>query len=191
MSKTRAYKEIFSKVNFDLKSHQLLWLKGANGSGKTSLLRILAGLSQASSGEIVTDVESFHYISHQLNLIESLTVKESIQILFPLYGMKSNISGEDLEQELIEIGLRGTSSLRIAQLSAGQRQRLKLLVLTLDYRPLWLLDEPYNNLDKNGRIWLDGLLKKHLKNNGLVIITSHDETLGCEPTQILDLDENA
>ena len=186
LSKTRAYDEIFSDVSFTLNSGQLLWLKGANGSGKTSLMRILAGLSAPNSGHIQTDIESLHYISHNVSLVDSLNVKETIELLYPLYGIDSATS--DINSFLSLIAMSGTETLNVSQLSAGQRQRLNLLSLSLDKRPLWLLDEPYSNLDKAGRKWLDGLIEEHLSNAGLVVVISHGDSLGVEETQVLELD---
>lgn len=184
LSKTRAYDEIFSNISFTLNSSELLWLKGANGSGKTSLMRVLAGLSQASDGLIESKVTSFHYISHQLNLIESFSVAECLEKLYPLYGIPK---GRDINEVLSNIGIAGTESQRIGQLSAGQKQRLNLLLLCLDDRQLWLLDEPYSNLDNEGRRWLDTLIQKHLAADGMVIITSHSESLGVNPDKVLEL----
>lgn len=188
LSKTRAYDDIFANVSFSLEQGELLWLKGANGSGKTTLMRILAGLSQASSGDFVLDGLSRHYVSHQLNLIDSLSVQESVEQLFPLYGIDGVTTGR-IDEALATVGLTGIETLRVSQLSAGQKQRLNLLLLVLDKRPLWLLDEPYSNLDKDGRVWLNNLLTEHLENNGMAIVISHADSLGVDATQILNLDD--
>ncbi len=185
LSKVRGYDDIFTDVSFSLSSGELLWLKGANGTGKTSLMRILAGLSAASRGELNSDIESVHYVSHQLNLIDSLSVEETLKQLFPLCGINQDLN---LADALRLAGLGGTQALRVSQLSAGQKQRLNLLTLALDGRELWLLDEPYSNLDKAGRTWLNGLLTEHLANKGLAIVISHDESLGVAATQELILD---
>jgi len=185
LSKTRAYDEIFSDVSFTLNSGELLWLKGANGSGKTTLMRILAGLSEASSGEVCKESDSLHYISHQMNLIDSLSVKETTEQLFPLYGFENSLA---LSEALLTVGLAGTETLRVSQLSAGQKQRLNLLILCLDQRPLWLLDEPYSNLDTHGRAWLNALIKEHLVNKGMVVIVTHADSLELDASKVVALD---
>jgi len=179
LAKSRNYQLIFENVSFNLDAGELMWLKGANGSGKTSLLRILAGLSQLNQGDLICNTDDCLYISHQLSLVPELTVMETLKQLYPLYDSKSqgSVISVSIDQLLTLFQLTGTKNKPVKLLSAGQKQRLKLMQLSLYKRNLWLLDEPYSNLDKSGVELLNNLISQHLNNNGSVILTSHFERL--------------
>ncbi len=186
---------VFSGVSFTLNSGESLWIRGDNGAGKTSLIRILAGLSNADDGELLWNNESFladnssyqgalHYISHQQTLISHLSVLESIELLFPLLGAKA---ASDISLSLNDVGLAGFEQQKVQNLSAGQKQRLSLLRLLLRNKPLWVLDEPQSHLDREGQAWLFSTIERHLKNKGMVIIISHAKDLPLTHVKSLDL----
>ena len=186
---------VLSEVGFELSAGEGLWVRGDNGAGKTSLLRIIAGLSNADSGEIEWNGEniesvgksysdSLHYISHYSSLIPHLSVLETVQMLFPLLGAGAT---SDIEMILADAGLAGFESQSVSTLSAGQKQRLSLSRLLVHNKHLWILDEPQNHLDLSGRAWLQTMISKHLLNNGLAVIVSHADELPILKLRMLEL----
>ena len=186
---------MFSDVSFSLNSGESLWVRGDNGAGKTSLIRILAGLSKADEGELLWNDESFlddsssylgaiHYLSHQKTLIPHLSVIESIELLFPLLGAKP---ASDISLSLKDVGLEGLEQQKVQSLSAGQKQRLSLLRLLLRNKPLWILDEPQSHLDREGQAWLFEIIERHINNKGMAIIVSHAKDLPLTHVKSLDL----
>lgn len=195
LSKWRDHFCVFSDVSFSLNSGESLWIRGDNGAGKTSLIRILAGLSKADDGELLWNNESFladnsgyqgaiHYLSHQKTLIPHLTVLESIELLFPLVGARA---ASDINLSLKDVGLDGMQHQKVQNLSAGQKQRLSLLRLLLRNKPLWILDEPQSHLDREGQSWLFETIERHVNNKGMAIIVSHAKDLPLTHVKSLDL----
>lgn len=174
-------------------------MQGDNGAGKTSLLRILTGLSQADEGEIywtetAVDAHShdyranMHYVSHRSSLVPHLTVHETIDLLFPLLGATAS---SDIELLLEDVGLSRQLGQSVATLSAGQQQRLGLLRLLARNKPLWILDEPQSHLDLSGQAWLQKLLSDHVQNNGLLIVVSHSVAMNLPNLHNLVLENHA
>lgn len=195
LSKWRDHFCVFSEVSFSLNSGQCLWIRGENGAGKTSLIRIIAGLSNADEGEILWNEQSLnseaisfnsvmHYVSHHKTLIPHLSVIETVSLLFPLLGAHAV---SNIEIILEDAGLKGLEHQVVQNLSAGQKQRLSLLRLLLRNKPLWILDEPQSHLDQAGQKWLYSMLEKHLNSNGLVVIVSHVKDLPITNIKSLDL----
>lgn len=195
LSKWRDHFCVFSDVSFTLNSGESLWVRGDNGAGKTSLIRILAGLSKADEGQLLWNEESFlddsssylgsiHYLSHQKTLIPHLSVIESIELLFPLLGAQA---ASDISLSLKDVGLEGLEQQKVQNLSAGQKQRLSLLRLLLRNKPLWILDEPQSHLDREGQAWLFGIIERHIKNKGMAVIVSHAKDLPLTHVKSLDL----
>ncbi len=172
---------LFSHLDFSLDPGEILHVEGENGSGKTSLLRILCGLSPPASGEIYWQGESVRknrgrfleklaYIGHQAGIKGDLTPLENLALVLKLHPA----DGEpDLSEVLIHVGLQGHEDVPARTLSAGQRQRIALARLLLQKAVLWILDEPFTSLDVNGRAWLQDLLDRHLKKGGMIILTAH------------------
>ena len=174
LSCRRANRLIFEHVDFHLTQGEVMGLKGGNGSGKTSLLKICAGLLEPFSG-MVQNPYDFHYIGHQNGLSLALTPIENLMFLSRLMQVKPKKS-QDL-QNLLSIleqwGLCDYAHIAVAHLSQGQKRALALARLQLANRKLWLLDEPYMALDKKRARLLDELIKAHCDGGGLIIIADH------------------
>ena len=164
---------VFGGVSFQLKAGAALALYGANGSGKTSLLRIMAGLLPPVAGTIdpPPSPQGVHYLGHMDGLKPLLTVGETLAMLAGFYCVKS-YSRNDL---LLLLGLQTHESHRVGDLSAGQKRRLSLARLILAPRPLWLLDEPLTALDKTGRALIGELATRHLAAQGMILAASHEQ----------------
>lgn len=177
----RGERTVFRDLNFSLSRGCALSLEGANGAGKTSALRILAGLLGQSAGEIsfqvyekkITDGEErgrfVGWLGHLDGIKNQLTVLENARFFAALYA-----SDGDVDPTLEKVGLARALGLPAQYLSAGQRRRLALARLILSRRPLWLLDEPLAALDKSGKALIAELIKAHCSAGGLVIAATHD-----------------
>lgn len=174
----RAGEWLFKDLDFECRHAQLLWLRGPNGSGKTSLLRILAGLSQADEGRISTpaDASAFRqklvYIGHTNGLKDDLTALESLDFLTRLHGRGHDLQG--LTAALRRLAIHHRRHAAVRTLSQGQRRRVALSRLALERDSgLWVLDEPFDSLDTEGIEAINGLLQEHVGRGGGVVMTSH------------------
>lgn len=150
----------FQDLSLDLDYGEALILKGPNGSGKSTLLRILAGLIDSNIPKIEV---SFHYIGHKLGLIENLSVLENMNIL------KGSSSQDDIWD------LKELLSQKVRSLSKGQKQRVALSRLTLDLKPLWILDEATSGLDPEMKSLFIHHLNHHLQKGGSAILALHED----------------
>ena len=175
----RGLRVVFTDLNFALAGGGVLHVSGANGAGKTSLLRMIGGLLAPAAGTIsLTDGAALaaqcHYLGHADGLKNTLTPRETIfyesRFLAPQSGDGAR-AGEDL---LAFAGLLKQADQRIATLSAGQRRRLALTRLMAAPRRVWLLDEPYTALDGGGRELVDTLIRRQAEAGGLVILAAHE-----------------
>ena len=166
---------VFDNLSFAVKPGTALMVRGANGSGKSSLLRQLAGLLPVAAGRISHGAalhHHIHYLGHQDGLKAALSVAETLAFDAALAGARmadeaaSNIAGL--------LGLAHKQWQFVGDLSAGQRRRLSLARLLLDPRALWLLDEPFTALDEAGRALVTALAQAHLKQGGMIIAASHE-----------------
>ncbi|HSM69619.1 MAG TPA: heme ABC exporter ATP-binding protein CcmA [Xanthomonadales bacterium] len=170
----RYFMPVFEPVSFTLSGGELLLVTGANGSGKTTLIRMLAGVLRPSQGEIrMEEGDSGSvgrvYVGHQLAVKDDLNVLENIRFMQAFLG-----AGEEQPEEIArQLGLQHVSHQAARTLSAGQRKRCALGRLHSPGRPLWLLDEPYSNLDREGMRMLDGLLARHLASGGACVMSTH------------------
>jgi heme exporter protein A len=177
LSFERYFERVFEPVSFELGAGSLLLVTGANGCGKTTLLRVLAGLLEFSEGEISCKRRPL-YAGHNPAIKDDLSVEENIRFLMNFMGQRddsgSSESISNLCQEVIEIiGLAPVAQQEGRTLSAGQRKRCSLSRLLFCDEALWLLDEPYSNLDHEGIVMLDGILRDHLKGGGSCVMTTH------------------
>lgn len=188
LSCSRGDKRLFSGVNFSLQPGQWLHLEGNNGVGKTSLLRLVCGLSALEDGEILWNQastakhpEAFRanlaYLGHQLALKEDLTPLENLQADAAVAGRQ--LSKGDALKALSRLGLRGKEHLPVRVLSQGQKRRSALARLVVSHAKLWILDEPFVALDPAAQNALSDVINAHLTHQGMVLLTSHQAvTLG-------------
>ena len=177
----RGARQVFSDVGFHLRAGQALAIYGDNGSGKTSLLRLLAGLLAPQAGNISmthgSRVLQSHYLGHVDGLKANLTVGETLRFTARLF------QGAAEAFDLGDIGLTAYDEQRVGDLSAGQKRRLMLARLAIAPRQIWLLDEPLTALDKQGRALIDTLAQQHLARGGMILAASH-EALGFATQQL-------
>ncbi|MFM9915134.1 MAG: cytochrome c biogenesis heme-transporting ATPase CcmA [Rhizobacter sp.] len=183
LSCVRGTRRLFSNVNAVVRSGQLLRLQGANGAGKTSLLRTLCGLSSPDQGEVrwrgrplADDRDAFHreliYLGHAAALKDDLSAFENLDAASVLGGQRPSAS--QLTSALAAAGLRHREHLSARSLSQGQRRRVSLARLVLAPSPrLWVLDEPFNALDTAATDWLLSVVTGQLRAGGIVVLTSH------------------
>jgi heme exporter protein A len=181
----RGDRTLFRGLNFTLPPGELLRVAGENGSGKTSLLRIVCGLSPPAAGEVHWQGESIRrlredywkdlvYVGHANALKDDLTAHENLRIGCAIAGLPV-ASGETL-QALEAFGVRGCADLPARVLSQGQRRRVGLAKLAVSRsRPLWILDEPFTALDKAAVEHLQQLIAGQLAAGGAVMLTTHPE----------------
>jgi heme exporter protein A len=189
----RGGREVFAGLGFALAAGEALSITGRNGSGKSSLLRVIAGLVPPAGGQIaleggdseLTIAEQAHYLGHQDALKPSLTVMENLQFWTRYLGG----AGPGAEEALAAVGLAGLAELPAAYLSAGQKRRLSMARLIAVQRPIWLLDEPTSALDTSGQGRLAELMRAHLAGGGLILAAAHGP-IGLEKSQELRLDRS-
>ena len=174
----RGGRALFSDVSFQLQSGQALHLEGDNGVGKTSLLRIVCGLSPADAGQVSwqsTQVANFRsalfYLGHALSLKEELSALENLQSDAAMAGR--SLSTAQALQALAHMGLRGREHLPLRVMSQGQKRRTALARLLASRAVLWVLDEPFVALDAPAVDALRVLLADHVSQGGMVLFTSH------------------
>jgi heme exporter protein A len=169
----RGERVLFSGLNLVVRPGEIVWLRGANGQGKTSLLRLLAGLARPEAGRIERDAGRERvYVGHANALKDDLTVAESLMFMSRLHGFDTG--AEAHEGALRRFGLLSRRDAPVRTLSQGQRRRVALARLcTAPTTALWLLDEPFDALDAEGVAALNELLAAHAARGGSVLLTSH------------------
>jgi heme exporter protein A len=173
----RGGREVFSGLDFAVSAGELLAITGANGSGKTSLLRLIAGLLVASGGSVELEggeaelslAEQAHYLGHRDALKPALSVAENLSFWRDFLGGEIG----DGSRCLAAVDLDHATHLPAAYLSAGQRRRLSIARLLALRRPVWLLDEPTSALDAAGRDLFVHLMRDHLTGGGIIIAATH------------------
>ena len=186
----RGGREVFSGLGFALQSGEALLVTGRNGAGKSSLLRMIAGLIHVTRGRLelqdgdpeLTLAEQTHYLGHQDALKPSLTVAENLTFWARYLGH----GGEAPQSALASVGLGALAELPAAYLSAGQRRRLSIARLIAAKRPIWLLDEPTSALDRAAQEKLAGLMAAHLAGGGMIVAAAHGP-IGIERARELQL----
>ena len=182
----RGGRELFSDLSFAVFAGQLVQLDGANGAGKTSLMRILAGLSRYGFSGRVQRLAPQLYLGHQSAVKALLTPRENLA--WHVSG-ESTYTNAEIEQALASVGLYGYEDVPSHALSAGQHRRVNLARLYLSQSLLWLLDEPFTAIDKSGVAQLEQLLVEHVERGGAVVMTSHQLLQVACPVQMLNLRE--
>jgi heme exporter protein A len=179
---TRDDRLLFSGLSFSLDAGEVLQIEGPNGSGKTSLLRILSGLRRADSGTVKWQHQdilharddyyaSMVYIGHLPCIKNDLTTLENIRVL--LDTRSQSVAADRVEQALAQVGLAGFEDVAGKALSSGQRRRVLLAFLLLADARLWILDEPLTALDVKGVDLVESMILEHREQGGSVIFTTH------------------
>lgn len=178
----RGDRTLFTGMDFQLRQGELLLVQGGNGRGKTSLLRLLTGLAHPLAGEIrwrgqaMADCrEQYHremaYLGHLNGIKDELTPVENLRLAGELVG--TPIAPAEAERALTDIGLARCLDLPSRVLSFGQRRRVALAGLVNSGSLLWILDEPLTGLDVHGVALVEGLLRNHVVQGGMVVMTTH------------------
>jgi heme exporter protein A len=178
----RGDRPLFAGVDLAVGPGEWLHVRGANGSGKTSLLRLLAGLSHPEAGQVTWDGEpisriaqDYHrallFLGHHAAVKEELTGAENLQLSAQLDG--GEIDRAEVDHALGRFGLKGREDLPVRVLSAGQKRRVLLARLMTRKAKLWVLDEPFTALDARAVEMLGNLAREHLAQGGMAVITSH------------------
>jgi heme exporter protein A len=184
LSCARGERRLFSGLNFSLPAGGFLQTFGPNGSGKTSLLRIVCGLAAPAAGEVRWDgtnigrlgeeyFAQIAYVAHQNGVKDELDPIENLCISSGVAG--NGLTRGEAHTVLERVGLSKQSRLPVRLLSAGQRRRLALSRLLASRARLWILDEPLASLDDDGALLARNLISEHLSNQGMAIIATHEE----------------
>ena len=193
----RGEKTIFAGLDFDAQSADVVHLKGRNGSGKTSLIRILCGFAQPLDGSVRWNgidirenandyCREVGYIGHRRGVCEELTPLENVRFANALTARSSEAACRDA---LARVDLSRVSNIPTRHLSAGQNQRTALARLLICNAAIWFLDEPFTALDAAGRATVEMIIAEHAEQGGISIIATHQAmSLGAVDVKSLDLD---
>lgn len=170
----RGGRTVFAGLSFTLAGGKVLAVTGANGTGKSTLLRLIAGLLRPASGSVALDpvgesgiAGALHYLGYLDGLKTALTVRQNLDFWKKLWR------GGPVEAALERVGLDALADLPVGVLSAGQKRRAAIARLLLAERPLWLLDEPVTSLDAKAEAALGRLIGEHVHSGGMAIVATH------------------
>lgn len=181
---------LWQHINFGLKSGDLLQITGANGIGKSTLLRVIAGLHKLHHGRltlelggaVVMQADCCHYLDTKPAMKEELSVEENLLLWQKFLALDAGL----IERALSKLELTELRCYSFADLSAGQKRRASIARLLITPRPVWLLDEPFLCLDHIYKALVQTLMQEHLTHGGIIILASH-EVLGLDKCSILNL----
>jgi heme exporter protein A len=196
----RGLRRLFSGVDLDVRAGEVVWLRGRNGRGKTSLMRLIAGVVPTQTGAILFDGAPRHslamerrtlFIGHANALKDDLTVAEALEFLLRIHGHACDAA--TTASALARWDMQTYRHTLVRALSQGQKRRVALARLAVDcasaHATLWVLDEPFDSLDAGGVDRLNELLAEHLRHGGSVLITGHQSALDpALPQRDFDLD---
>lgn len=179
----RGYRELFNELSFELSPGEILHIKGENGTGKTSLLRILAGLALPVSGDVSFEGydcrkyrseynEHIAFMGHKLGIKLELTPVENI---YSYCETGKPCSEQQILDVLEKVGLYGFEEMYCNQLSAGQKRRVAIAQAMLSEARLWILDEPFTSLDVIGVGYFLQVIQQHVNKGGMVLLTTHQD----------------
>jgi heme exporter protein A len=192
----RGERHVLRGVSLQLRPGEMLHVRGPNGTGKTTLLRVASGLLRPEQGEVTwlgksigtvrADYQAaLAYAAHEPALKGDLTALENLRFSV---GLKRRVTAAELRASLERTGVAACAELPARVLSAGQRRRVTMARVLAMQAPLWLLDEPFTNLDAAGSGLVTALLQEHVRGGGLALIVAHQElTLDCSVRR-LELD---
>jgi heme exporter protein A len=192
----RGDRPLFSGVSFSVRNGEIFHVQGRNGAGKTSLLRILCGLSTPAQGEIrwqgvpIQELgeeypQHLVYVGHLNGVQGELNAREHLRFLA---GLNNRAPFAAIEPALERLELITVADLPVKFLSQGQKRRLALAHLLLLKKNLWILDEPYTTLDTDSIALVEVLLDEHLRTGGLIVMASHQELSLKAPLHRINLD---
>lgn len=176
----RGHHCLFRRLSLTVGDGRALILRGPNGAGKTTMLRVLCGLTVPEEGEVRWNGERCSgglrgiaaYAAHQPGLNVDLTVRQNLR-----FYARLGATADDWQRWLAALGLDRCADLEVRRLSAGQRRRAAIARVLMSGLPVWLLDEPFTNLDRVGRLLVEERLESHLASGGTAVIAAHDELL--------------
>ena len=191
----RGDRHVLRGVSLALAAGQLLHISGPNGTGKTTLLRVICGLLRPEQGSVswggqpISSVRGEYqaalaYTSHEPALKGDLTALENLRFAV---GLKRRVSSGELRASLEQTGVAACSDLPARVLSAGQRRRVAMARVLAMNAPLWLLDEPFTNLDAAGTGLMTSLLQSHTEGGGSALVVAHQELAMARDTRRLEL----
>lgn len=197
----RGERILFESLSFTINPGELVQIEGRNGTGKTTLLRILAGLGSRDQGQIYWQKhaieqcrDEYHrqllFLGHQPGTKRELTAYENLRFYQAFHSSKT-VAQDEIYFALAKVGLAGYEDVPAAQLSAGQQRRIALARLWLSEQPLWILDEPLTAIDKQGVKVLASLFLQHVAHGGMVILTTHQDLFEADaPLRKITLSES-